>query len=175
MRLGELFGLDWSAVDFQRRMVAVRQSFVRGNFGTPKSNKIRHIPLTDDVCLALYESRKPSGLIFHREDGTPLSQHIAERALHRACNRAGLPLIGWHALRHTFASDLASEGVSMRAIQELLGHSTIVMTQRYAHLAPSSLRDAMTVLELRTERGKKESFGQQLGSVEKLLAQISVQ
>lgn len=172
MRLGELFGLDWSAIDFQRRQITVRQSIVYGITGTPKNNKIRHIPITDEVCSALYESRKPIGLVFHRGDGEPLSYHVAERAMHRACKKAGLPLIGWHVLRHTFASDLATEGIPMRAIQELLGHASIVMTMRYAHLGESSLREAVATLEQRAQRGRKENFGQQLGSVEKLLQEI---
>lgn len=54
--------------------------------------------------------------------------------------------IGWHTLRHSFASRLVAAGVPLPAVQALLGHSTITMTMRYAHLAPSTLRDAIAVL-----------------------------
>ncbi len=175
MRLGELFGLEWSAVDFERKMITIRQSIVRGHIGSPKSNKIRYLPLTEEVCKTLYESRKPSGFVFHRADGTPLTHHIAERALHRATLKAGLRHIGWHTLRHTFASDLVSEGVPMRAIQELLGHSTITMTMRYAHLAPSSLRDATDILERRAESGQKETKCQPAVNLENLFERVTVQ
>lgn len=172
MRLGELFGLEWSDISFEQKTLTVRQSIVRGHIGTPKSNKIRYIPLTEEVCRLLYEGRGQSGLVFHREDGNPLSHHIAERALDRARKKADLRHIGWHKLRHTFASHLAMEGVSMRAIQELLGHSTIVMTQRYAHLSPSALRDAIVILERRHEKAVTDNFGQPVGNIEKLLEQI---
>ena len=62
----------------------------------------------------------------------------------------------------------------MRAIQELLGNSTIVMTMRYAHLAPSSLREAADVLERRSNRGQKESKCQPAVNLENLFAQIRV-
>ena len=67
--------------------------------------------------------------------------------MRRACKKAGIRYIGWHTLRHTFASQLVSEGVPINAVQELLGHSSIVMTMKYAHLAPSALRSAVDVLE----------------------------
>jgi site-specific recombinase XerD len=53
----------------------------------------------------------------------------------------------WHDLRHTFASRLAMRGVDLRAIAELMGHKTIQMTMRYAHLAPGYLADAVRTLD----------------------------
>jgi site-specific recombinase XerD len=97
---------------------------------------------------------------------------MAENALRRAYKKANLRHIGWHVLRHTFASDLAAEGMSMRIIQELLGHSTITMTMRYAHLAPSSLRAAADVLEQRVKRGQTAKECQPGVNLEQLLARI---
>lgn len=62
--------------------------------------------------------------------------------------QAGLRRIGWHALRHTFASHLVMRGAPLRAIQELLGHATIEMTMRYAHLSPHVGRDAVRLLDV---------------------------
>jgi hypothetical protein len=60
--------------------------------------------------------------------------------LWRAAKGARLRRIGWHLLRHTFASHLVMRGVPLKAIQELLGHATIEMTMRYSHLAPLASR-----------------------------------
>lgn len=147
MRLGELCGLQWRDVDFQRKILTVQRSLVRGVLGTPKNNRIRHIPLTEDLCRSIYERRNKHTFVFHQPNGDPLSDGMGENAMRRACKKAGIRYIGWHTLRHTFASQLVSEGIPLNAVQELLGHSSIVMTMRYAHLAPSALRCAVDVLE----------------------------
>jgi hypothetical protein len=64
-------------------------------------------------------------------------------ALEEACKQAGLRQIGWHVLRHTFASHLVMRGAPLKAAQELLGHASIEMTMRYAHLSPDARRDAV--------------------------------
>jgi len=147
MRMGELIGLDWSAIDFERGTVCVRQSIVRGVFGTPKSNRVRFIPLTDTLARLLLERRKKSGLVFGREDGSPLSDSMLKKMIWKVCDDAGMGRLGWHRLRHTFASRLVSRGVHLRAVQQLLGHASIVMTERYVHLAHTVLTDAIRVLE----------------------------
>ena len=68
--------------------------------------------------------------------------------LERTCRRAGLRKVGWHCLRHTFGSHLASRGVPIRTISELMGHATIQMTMRYAHLSPNVGREAVNCLDL---------------------------
>jgi site-specific recombinase XerD len=76
-----------------------------------------------------------------------LTKGECKHPLWRACKRAGLRRIGWHVLRHTFASHLAMRGKPMKVIQELLGHATMEMTMRYAHLAPAVHRDAVAALD----------------------------
>lgn len=83
-------------------------------------------------------------------------------AIQRMSKKAGLRRIGWHVLRHTFASHLAMKGVPLQQIQLLMGHSDPRVTLRYAHLAPSILRDAINVLEPVPDF--VEIFGQQMGS-----------
>ncbi len=159
MRLGELIGLDWSAIDFDRRLIIVRQSIVKGHVGSPKNNRTRVVSITDEVCAALAYRRKKEGLVFPRHDGKPLAQNTARNAILRHCKRVGLRPLGWHALRHTFASQLATEGAPMRAIQDLLGHSTPQMTARYAHLTPAAHQSFVALL-LAAEQREMKRFGQ---------------
>ncbi len=81
-----------------------------------------------------------------------------ERRLTKACKEAGLRKIGWHTLRHTFASHLAMKGVPMTAVQQLMGHSNITTTMRYSHLAPSTLRAAIDMLN--PKQALNVDFGQ---------------
>jgi len=64
-----------------------------------------------------------------------------------ACRRAGISDFRFQDLRHTYASHLAMRGVHIRALQELLGHKTLAMTQRYSHLAPEQLQNAVKLLD----------------------------
>jgi len=153
LRFSELSALEWQDVDFARRTVTIQRANVGGHIGTPKNGRLRHVPLTNDVIEALKILRRDSELIFHRA-GKHLIYWPSLCFLQRACKRANIKPIGWHTLRHTFASQLASKGASMQAIKDLLGHSTLTMTLRYAHLAPETLRDTIELLE-----PKRESLG----------------
>lgn len=148
LRLGELLGLDWSDVDFEVKLLTVRRSVYLNRFVAPKSNRIRHIPLTNEAASALDALHRSSGgLVFARRGPGPLNHKTPQRVIADLCQQAGIRPVGWHILRHTFASHLAMGGVSIKAIQELLGHSDVRTTMRYAHLAPSVLREAVRVLE----------------------------
>lgn len=146
MRLGELCALSWEDIDFRQRILTVRHSMVRGIMSSPKSNKIRHIPLSQELATTLGGQQRPNGLVF-QDNGKPISDYAAEQLLTKACARAGIRRVSWHKLRHTFATQLAGRKVPLRAIQLLLGHSTIQMTERYAHFAESSLSEAISVLD----------------------------
>jgi site-specific recombinase XerD len=90
----------------------------------------------------------PNGeYVFCNADGSPITKDITKWPLWRACRRAGLRKIGWHCLRHTFASHLVMRGVPLKAVQELMGYATIEMTMRYAHLSPDVKRGAVMLLD----------------------------
>lgn len=75
-------------------------------------------------------------------------QSTCINSLHADCRRAELRDIGWHSLRHTFGSHLAMRGIPMIALQQLLDHSSLSTTMIYAHLSPSTVTDAIKLLEL---------------------------
>jgi site-specific recombinase XerD len=97
-------------------------------------------------------------LVFSDLDGNMLTTGACKWPIWRACKRAGLRRIGWHALRHTFASHLVMRGAPLKAVQELLGHSTIEMTMRYAHLSSDVKQAAVRLLDATAhERHMKEN------------------
>lgn len=148
MRLGELLGLRWQDVDLVAGRLVVERNIVRGKIGSPKSGRSREIALGDEVLAALKGHRHLRGeSVFCDVSGRPLRKGELRHPLRRACARAGLRPIGWHVLRHTFASHLAMRGAPLKAVQELLGHATIQMTMRYAHLSPDVARDAVRLLD----------------------------
>ena len=150
MRLGELLALEWDDVDLIAGRLVVRHAVARGIIGTPKNGRTREIPLSREALAALKAHRHLRGsLVFCNADGKLLKKEGCKWPLWRACKRAGIRRIGWHALRHTFASHLVMRGAPIKAVQELLGHATIEMTMRYSHLSPDVRRDAVALLDRR--------------------------
>lgn len=139
LRLGELVALRWSDVDLERRQLCVRRTEMRGVETSPKNNRLRYVPLSTELHAQLLRCARSDGRVFTNR-GREVTHSAASNALARLCKKAALRHIGWHVLRHTFASHLVSENVPLVAVQAFLGHSDIKMTQRYAHIAPSMLR-----------------------------------
>lgn len=157
LRQGELIGLR--VMDVLDGKILVRQSIVRGVKGTPKSHKPREVSL-NAVAARQLTTGLASGfggvaLVFHGDDHMELSKGDCKWPLWMACKRAGLRRVGWHVLRHTFASHLAMRGVPIKSIQELLGHSDIRQTMRYAHLSPDVKEDAVKLLEMGYQTARK--------------------
>ncbi|MDP3792202.1 MAG: tyrosine-type recombinase/integrase [bacterium] len=149
LRRGELKALNWLDIDWNNKMLIVRHSWceVNNSLDTPKSNRDRHIPLTNGIYDMLWQRKKNSGFVFVDKKGNKFDTKRLNQEIGEACIRAGIRKITCHTLRHTFASHLVMAGASLKAIQELLGHANIQITMRYAHLTPSSLREAITLLD----------------------------
>jgi len=128
MRCSEQYGLRWQDVDFGTRTVTIRLS---------KHGETRHVRL-NSVALGAFQE------LFHRSEGQGFVFVNArfQRLLkprywfEPAVEKAGIEDFTWHSLRHTFASRLVMKAVDLRSVQIAMGHRTIQMTCRYAHLAP---------------------------------------
>jgi integrase len=153
-RASEQLALRWGDLDWVSHKVGFARSAIRGEEGPTKSGRVRYVPLTPELEAALRASRHlKSQLVFCRQDGKPLTLWQLHTALETACRRSGLREVRWHDLRHSFASQLAMRGLPLRRVQEWLGHSSIQMTMRYAHLAPGGDAHLIAMLDTRTGLG----------------------
>lgn len=164
LRFGEIIALDWDDLDFSIKKISVRRGVARGIMGSTKSNKIREIPMSNAIAELLIKRYKSKGLVFVPDHDSYLTHNLCHKELKRACRRAGLREIGWHTLRHSFASHLAQNGVSLKVIQELLGHSNIVTTMRYSHLTSASLIEAIKTLET-DKQGQIINLGHNMATI----------
>jgi integrase len=167
MRQGELFGLQWNAVDLDDGSLRVDTALHWTRDGwqlvepkTPTSR--RKIPLNVSVTAALRRHRakqseealrlgpawQDTGLVFTNRAGGPLSpQNFLRREFYPTLIRAGVPRITFHQLRHTAASLVIAAGVPIPQVSRLLGHADSVVTMRiYAHALPSREREATDAL-----------------------------
>jgi integrase len=158
LRQGELLGLRWEDVDLKHGRINVRRSIVRGRIKGTKSRRVREVPLADSVRAELAKHRHLRGpWVFSDEGGEHLTNGACKWPLYAACDGAGLRRIGWHVLRHTFCSHLAMNGVAPSAIQQLAGHATLRMTERYMHLSPHVARDAVATLDFGAQKVPKRT------------------
>ena len=142
LRIGELLALQWDDLDLIAGRVLVRQAVACEQLGSTKNDQTREIPLSRKTTAMMRQARHLRGpWVFCDAKGRRLTRSGTKWPLYRAWRRAGLAradkkVLGWHVLRHTFASHLVMRGVPLKVVQELLGHATIEMTMRYAHLSP---------------------------------------
>ena len=156
-RAGEQIAFEWQDLDLHNRLVVLRRSSSDGIVGPTKSGKERKVPLTGSLHAALTAIRHLKGpRVFCHEDGSPLKIGSLHERLWGACRRSGLRRIRWHDCRHSFASQLVIAGTPLRQVQEWLGHSTILMTMRYSHLAPGGGREYLAALDAPEDR---QSYG----------------
>jgi integrase len=145
LRKSELFRLTWSNVDFERRQILVEQT---------KGKRFRAIPMNKLLTNTL--SRHPhhitSDYVFHNSKGKPWRD--TRKSFSATYEKAGLPHVTIHGLRHTFISNLVMAGEDLRTVQELAGHRDINTTMRYAHLAPGHLKASVERLNWDASKGE---------------------
>lgn len=145
-RLSELLALTWGNVDLGRRILTFRKT---------KSGKVRHVPMNPDLYnvlshLAAERTGADSTAPLFPAEWNSRRVTTAFRRLTNGENCKGRiavkPAFRFHDLRHDFASWLTMNGVAIRGVQTLLGHSDLRMTERYSHLADRVLAAAVEVL-----------------------------
>jgi len=177
MRRGELLGLRWQDVDLEGRKLHIRQTIQRLGkaeglvIGPPKTNRSRRsIPLPQ-LCINALEKRRvlqqvdrhrigeawiDLDLVFGSVVGSAVDPSNLRRSFIAAVSSAGLPQIRFHDLRHTCATLLVSQGVPMRVVMEILGHSTMGITSDlYSHVMPAVLTDAVSAVSASLVTPKK--------------------
>ncbi len=170
LRQGELLGLRWQDVDLGRGTLCVRQQLTRTKkhgltFTEPKTKKSRRsVKLTQGTVEALRAHRKrqlkeklmmghlwqDTGLVFTTTAGTPLDVgNLTNHSFRPLLERAGLPKIRFHDLRHTCATLLLRRNVNPKIVQELLGHASISETMdTYSHVLPDMQGEAVAAMEV---------------------------
>ena len=170
MRKGELQNLKWVDLDFDRGLIVLTQT---------KNGKMRYIPMNAVVKQVLLQRRldKNSEVwVFAGSDG---ESYNFRKAFETARMKAGLEDVHIHDLRHTFASHLCMSGADLMTVKELLGHSSLAMTERYSHLTNSHKASAVARLEklsfdhvtIMSQSGKTEEAKE----FEKIVSQINLE
>jgi len=145
LRQAELRALRWRDIDWLAGRVRVRRTFVREEYGTPKSKRSsRSVPLADRVARELerHHGRSAYGsdddLVFgHPHTGKPLERSRLLKRYKAALRAAGVREVRFHDLRHTFGTRMAAAGVPLRTLQEWMGHRDFKTTLIYADYQPS--------------------------------------
>jgi integrase len=149
LRLSELLNLTWDNIDLDRKTLTVAKS---------KNGCARTIPL-NTLTYELLKVMESSGKIFNHS-----CSHVTH-AMRRVCDKVGLKDVTFHSLRHTFGSRLAQCNVNVLAIQKLMGHKSITMSQRYCHQTVDSLRAIMLTVEDRICNQRVGGSNPSVGSI----------
>ena len=151
-RKGELLGLEWSRVDLKQKLIYLDAEHTKGK-------RRGSVPLNQAAWEAFLNRARfraehcpGSPWVFCDKNGARIKD--VKTAFTTACRRAGIKDFRPHDLRHTCAAWLVQAGVPLAEIRELLRHTTVQMTEKYAHLAPENVRAAVAVLD-----GSRSRFG----------------
>ena len=149
LRCGEIMGLRWCDVDFDRHRICAAQSIWRGHVTATKGGDLRHVKMTVRLLIVLRAHRHlRSPYVLCSADGEHLTQHNVQNLVNAAAKEAGIKN-GVHILRHSFCSHLSMRGAPPAFIQQLTGHKNVSTTQMYMHLSPSASDIAIQLLDER--------------------------
>jgi len=151
LRRGEVVALTWRDVDFAQNAIRVRANVSRGQLVTPKSGKVRSVPMVDEVARALDGLSRREHFtaddypVFVNTVGGRLDASKLTKRYRNAVKRAGIRPLPYHSLRHHFGS-MAVRKANVVQVQSWMGHSDVRVTSRYLHHA-SQATDAALLSE----------------------------
>jgi integrase len=154
LRFTEMSRLKWTDVNLGEKPILTAHA------ANTKDDKTRSVPLNKTALATLRQwkaqQEKTAGFVFANADGTRIKK--LRNSWIAVLEKAEISDFRWHDLRHDFASKLVTAGVDLNTVRELMGHASIDMTLRYAHLAPDRLATAVKALDAKpeTESTKEE-------------------
>lgn len=160
LRLGELLALDWKNINLKNKTLNIEKSVkevyvydspnskhVETIFQKPKTKtSIRTVPIPNSLVELLESQRSKEGLLFKDEHENPIRGRIIYSRWNSILNKCSIPHKKFHAIRHTYASMLLKKGVDIETVAELMGHSTITITQIYLHSTSNQKQKAVNKL-----------------------------
>jgi integrase len=157
LRAGEIFNLTWGDVDLERGLITLRNT---------KNGKTRMAFMTKDIkeMLSGLERKEHDDLVFTDRKGGKIDK--ISKSFQRAVDDLGLnrgisdarQKVVFHSLRHTFASWLVENGTPLYVVKELMGHSSLQMTERYSHLSPNTLQNAVRAFDEKLDQKKSSQI-----------------
>ena len=151
LRLSELRALKWQDIDQDK--ITIQRSVARGEHGaiekSTKSGKIRYVPVLPELQKVLDQIDRNGEYVVHHADGTPFGDKTLWRHYNSFFDRNDLHRLSPHKCRHTYATFLLQSGVSIFDAQQLLGHSSVRVTEIYAHHIQNAVLDAGKRLKLK--------------------------
>lgn len=136
MRRSELLNLKWDQINFDQGFISILDT---------KNHERRDIPMNETVKEILRGIDRRGDYVFCNGSGKVFA--TIRKSFETALKKSGIENFRFHDLRHTFASNLVMEGVDIMTVKELMGHKTLEMTLRYAHLAPNHKSKAVNILD----------------------------
>lgn len=154
LRRGELLGLKWEDIDLENGIIHVRRQVARVNgevreMPLKTKNSYRSISISQDAVALLkgMKAKQVCDYVFPSASGGPISPDSVNNMLHRVLQRAGLPSIRFHDLRHTFATLALQNGVDIKTVSGMLGHFSAGFTlDTYAHITTAAQKEAANTM-----------------------------
>lgn len=160
LRLGELLALDWNHINLENNTIKIDQSVkevyvytsntekhIETIFQKPKTRtSIRTIPIPSSLINLLIKEKNKRGLLFKDENNNPIRGRIIYSKWNSILKHCNIAHKKFHAIRHTYASMLLKNGVDIETVAELMGHSTITITQIYLHSTSNQKQKAVNKL-----------------------------